>query len=387
MKIAIEEIHKASLKFLSPLTPEETYSIITTEAVRLVNGKEGSILLTENDELKRVYATSRVLHRIKPRKKGIMYSVYKKGEPVILQTKDIEKIHPAIREAKTKSDIAVPLSYRGKAIGVLTVLSRPGVTFSSKELNTLRYFTPLATLAIKKTQLYNETREALEIRDLFIATAAHELRTPLTALNGYIQLLHKKLSPQQTTESKWVNSLRYESNRLTRLVNELLAVNAIQTGEFQVNTGLYSLVEAVERGISEFKFNYPKHTVAFKENNVKVSNLANIDFDKIVQVIVNLLNNAAKFSPTQKPITVAVSKDKKNWIIKIIDQGIGIKKEEIKMIFESFYKGKGNFRGGMGLGLYLTKTIVEEHGGQMRILSNYGKGTTVEIQLPKEASK
>lgn len=381
----LDEIYKASLNFLHPLDTKEMYTIVMAEAARLVGAKDGTILLANgNEELVRVYATSPAMYKIKPRRRGIMYNVFKSGKPVVLTSSQIEKIHPEIKEAAMQTDIVVPLSYKNESIGVLSVFSHRGKTFTDHDLRILTYFAPLATLAIRKTQLHNQIKEALATRDLFIAMASHELKTPLTAIQGYVQLLYRKLALDNSLEAKWVENLRFETSRLTKLINGLLTMNAIQTGKFNIQKSKYSLIETINRAISEFEFSYPKHKVVFHRGHLPSIVLAEIDFDKIVQVVANVLNNAAKFSPPQKKITVALKNNSDFFIISIRDQGAGIAKDDLKRVFESFYKGKNNYQSGMGLGLFLSRNIIKEHGGDMQIDSESGKGTTVKILLPKK---
>src|SRR5690606_7915517 len=102
-----------------------------------------------------------------------------------------------------------------------------------KETDILKLFGSFASLAIKKNELYEETKNALEVRDMFISLASHELRTPLTSINGYIQLLHSRKDKLGHSESKWINELYEESKRLTNLVRELLEVNRIKQGQLQ----------------------------------------------------------------------------------------------------------------------------------------------------------
>jgi K+-sensing histidine kinase KdpD len=126
----------------------------------------------------------------------------------------------------------VPLMNRGKSIGVMSIMSKKK-RFSEKHLEILAYFTPLASLAIRKAQLYEELDKALRTRDLFISMAAHELRTPVTTMYVYTQMLKKKSAKGQKLDSEWVDNLLYEMARLTKLIDELLQVNQIKTGNLR----------------------------------------------------------------------------------------------------------------------------------------------------------
>src|SRR5260221_3851234 len=178
MNDTLEKIYKAGLKFLDPLDPQQTYATIIEEAVKLVKADYGSIALQEDGEFKKVYSTSPVWFKSEVRKKANAYKVFTTGKPIILGASKTNKAHPELDEIGIKSSILIPLSYRKKAIGVLIVNSRKVQHFGENELEVLKLFGSQASLAIRKTQLYNETKQALETRDLFISMAAHELRTP-----------------------------------------------------------------------------------------------------------------------------------------------------------------------------------------------------------------
>lgn len=382
MDKVLEKIYKAGLKFLVPLKAEETYSLIVNEAIKLVKADYGSILLEQKGDLKRVYSSIASLYQIKPRRRGFLYSVFKTRKPSILALKKFARIHPAIRRIGINSDLAVPLSYKNKSIGVLTIISKRKNYFTERDMNVLKLFAQMASLAIRKTQLYDETKKALDDRDLFISMAAHEFRTPITTISGYTQLLYTKLSGSNTAPSRWSQELLAETTRLTSLVNELLEINRIKTGELNYIFRINHLREIIKRVINNTHFTYPNHKIIFNDylgkDDVVIS-----DFDKLIQVVGNLLGNAAKFSPDGKEISLTLRQKTLYFIVTVKDQGIGIPKKDLRKIFEKFSKGTNHSREGIGLGLFLAKSIIEQHHGTIAINSIRGAGTTVEVKLPK----
>jgi signal transduction histidine kinase len=379
----LEKIYKATLKFLVPLTPDETFALISEEAIKLTKANHGSIFLVQDGELERVYATSPYYYNITPRKNGYTYSVFNTKKPLILSSGKIKKIHPEIQNFKAHTDIIVPLVYRNKSIGVLTVMSDKKLNFTPEDLKILMLFSPLACLAIRKTQLYDETRQALETRNQFISMAAHELRTPLTSINGYVQLLHSKLATTDTSEARWVEHLYSESIKMTNLINELLAVNKLKNGQLQYMWSECSLKEISEKAISNFKMTVPERTINVEDKLGENRALVIGDTDKLKQAINNLLDNATKFSPTNSEITVTLSSSKFNYLITIKDLGFGIKENEISKIEEEFYRGSNHNREGMGIGMFLVKSVIKEHKGSINIKSKPGIGTVVQLKLPK----
>lgn len=379
----LEKIYKAGLKFLAPLTIEETYKTIADEAVKLVAADFASILLEEEGELKKVYASAPIGYQVRYRKNGNTLKVFRTGKPIISYVKEWGEDHPHVKERGIKSSIFIPLSYQNKSMGVLVVNSFNNERFTQKELSILSLYGSQASLAIRKTQLYEETRKALEMRDLFISMASHELRTPLTAINGYIQLLMSKMRGKSTQEAKWVEHLSWESIRLTGLIKELLEINRIKSGEFEYHWKECSIRLIINRLAGNFELTHPNYQLVIKDNIKGKNDTVIGDFDKLLQVFTNLVDNAAKFSPKDKPIEVVLKANSAQIGVAVKDCGEGIKEEDIPKIFESFYKGKGHLKEGMGLGLFLANYIIRAHHGSIKVNSKFKKGTTMEVCLPK----
>lgn len=379
----LDRIHKSALKFLVPLTIEETYKLIVHEAVKLTKTHQGSIFLEENGELKRVYASNSILNKIKIRKIGTTYKTFRSQKANVTNATVLEKAHPQFKKMNLKAIVSIPLINQRKSIGVLSVQSRKDKYFTDEQLNSLKIFGSLASLAIRKNQLYEETKMALEARDLFISMAAHELRTPITTISGYAQLLYSKFGEAETPESRWIKELTWETLRLSHLVNELLEVDRIKTGQFQYFFKECSLKEILQRAAADFKITHPEHSLLIKNTIKKNKDIIIGDFDKLLQMILNLLDNAAKFSPPSLSITLKLDSKPSCFTLIVQDKGKGVSKPELPIIFEKYYKGVDTRVEGMGLGLFLVKNIIREHHGEIKISSKLNKGTTIKIKLPK----
>lgn len=385
MDNTIERVYKAGLKFLVPLTPEETYRTIVREAMRLVNGGSGVIVLEKEGQLQTVYkASPKNFPPLKTRKKGFTYRAFKTHKSFVIHSSGFSKAHPELVSAGVQSIAFIPLAYRNKSIGVLIVRSHSGGHFTRNEPLILQLFGSMASLAIRKTQLYDEARKTLETRDLFISMAAHELRTPITTIIGYSQLLATKFPKDQNPESRWIEELCWEANRLKDLVNELLETNRIKNGhQFHYIFSECHVVEVLNRAISAFNFDHQGRKLHFNNTLKEGEDKLVGDFDRLFQMISNLLDNAAKFSPPDKMIQVTMKANTSYLIIRVKDSGYGIENKILPRIFERFYRGDKNAPEGMGLGLFLAKNIVTQHRGDINIRSKIGKGTTIEIRLPR----
>jgi signal transduction histidine kinase len=380
----LEKINDSAVQLLAIQSLEELCKIIVEEAKNLVDAEYGSIYLIKKDKLERVYATVEFLNHMKPRKNGSVQKTFHGGTVAILQQENLQKVRPELIRQGINSMITIPLSYKTNSIGVLTFYSRDNESFLSDEAHILTLFGSIASLAITKAQLYDKTTKALQMRDRFISLASHELRTPLTSINGYIQLLHRRMAHNtDSIESRWVKELYIESIRMTNLVKELLDINRIKQGQLAFVFSEVSIKEVIEKAIERFQLLNPDHPITFT-NTITDNNYTVIgDYDKLVEMVTGLLNNAGKFSKPHLEISVSLTATPRTLHLSINDQGKGMSKQDLAGIFEGFYKSNhaGN-KDGMGVGLLLAKHIVTHHRGKIRIRSQEDKGTTVAIALP-----
>ncbi|EKD91451.1 MAG: multi-sensor signal transduction histidine kinase [uncultured bacterium] len=379
----LETINKSGLRLLEPLTLSETYEIIVKEAIRLVDAAYGSLTLISGDKFSQVYSTLPIT--VKRRKKGFTYKALKSRKILIVNTEKTDgflKLYPDYQNLGIKSVVLIPLFYKKEAIGVLAINSFRSEHFNKRELDILQLFGSFATLAIRKNQLYDEVKKALEIRDLFISMAAHELRTPLTSVNGYIQLLRSKQTNSNTPESRWIEQLYGESLRMTSLVNELLEINRIRSGKLNFILKECHVGQLIRKIENDLKVSYPNRKFVIEDQTGDRSDLVIGDSDKISQALFNLVENAIKFSPESTPVVMNLKNKSGNLIVQVKDKGVGIPKKDLDLIFRAFQQGEHS-REGLGLGLYLVNNIVENLRGNIKISSKINKGTTVEVIFPQ----
>ena len=379
----LETINKSGLRLLEPLTLSETYEIIVKEAIRLVDAAYGSLTLISGDKFSQVYSTLPIT--VKRRKKGFTYKALKSRKILIVNTEKTDgflKLYPDYQNLGIKSVVLIPLFYKKEAIGVLAINSFRSEHFNKRKLDILQLFGSFATLAIRKNQLYDEVKKALEIRDLFISMAAHELRTPLTSVNGYIQLLRSKQTNSNTPESRWIEQLYGESLRMTSLVNELLEINRIRSGKLNFILKECHVGQLIRKIENDLKVSYPNRKFVIEDQTGDRSDLVIGDSDKISQALFNLVENAIKFSPESTPVVMNLKNKSGNLIVQVKDKGVGIPKKDLDLIFRAFQQGEHS-REGLGLGLYLVNNIVENLRGNIKISSKINKGTTVEVIFPQ----
>ncbi|RJQ27812.1 hypothetical protein C4577_00610 [Candidatus Parcubacteria bacterium] len=379
----LEKINKSALNFLEPLTYEETGKIVVRELMEVVDGEDATMVLPIKNTFKVFFPTSEKIGKIKPRDKGYAYRALNEQIPFMIHLEEMSKPHPEIIKQGVKSTLFIPLSYKKQSIGALVVFFYKDRKMSQEELDILNLYGSLATLALRKAQLHQETNRALEARDLFMSIASHEFRTPLTSINGYAQLLYNKLSKDNSTEVKWAKIVYEEGVRLTNLIKELLDVNRIKAGQMQYFLRENSILDIVNRVVYGFRFEHPGRKLIFKNSLSSQNTFVIGDYDKLVQVFNNLLENAVKFSSPEEPIFMSLYLRDPNFVIEIVDKGKGIDRKDINRIFEGFQKADSGIDEGMGIGLFLAKNIIEKHKGSIKVQSKLNKGTKVRILLPQ----
>lgn len=221
----------------------------------------------------------------------------------------------------------------------------------------------------------------------FLNIASHELRTPLTSIKGSLSLLKTGLSTFPPEKSaKLFEIAENETDRLIRLINDLLDLAKIEAGKLPLEKDWIAIDELIEKtlysleGISKTA----KVSLAYKSGQFK---LVEVDQDKVQQVLTNLVSNAIKYSPDNGTVTVHVEIDKSNHLrIEIRDQGEGISPDDQKLIFEKFRQATGPSNPivkGTGLGLAIARAVIEEHDGVIGVHSQLGKGSTFYFTLPE----
>ncbi|MDH4218716.1 MAG: HAMP domain-containing histidine kinase [Candidatus Aminicenantes bacterium] len=226
-----------------------------------------------------------------------------------------------------------------------------------------------------------------EMRSQFVSSVSHELKTPLTAIRMFAETLRLGRSKDTKTQNEYLDTIVNESQRLTRLLNNVLDFSKIERGRRLYRPELASLYEIVESAARAME--YPLSQQGFRLDVQTEEGLpkVRVDRDAIEQALLNLLHNAMKYSGESKEIGLHMKKKDGHALIQVIDQGIGIGPQEQKRIFEKFYRipSPENERiVGTGLGLALVSHIVEAHGGSLELESASGKGSTFSIYLPLE---
>jgi signal transduction histidine kinase/GAF domain-containing protein len=221
-------------------------------------------------------------------------------------------------------------------------------------------------------------------KDEFLSVASHELRTPLTTIKGYTQLLAQTVNDLASEERMtYLNAVLGEVDRMMGLISELLDVSRIETNRLQIDPQPIRWLEFIERRVSAFRVQNPQRRLNFSASLDETKLL--VDPDRMRQVVDNLLSNAIKYSGETSDIDVHVEQTDGHMLTAVIDHGIGIPRDEIPKLFERFHRARNvssRYYGGLGLGLYIAKAIIEAHQGLIAVDSEEGQGARFTIRLP-----
>lgn len=240
-------------------------------------------------------------------------------------------------------------------------------------------------------------REVNQRMDEFLSIASHELKSPLTVVRGniqlaerHLQLVHDSATPEQQKTFDTVTNLLHladqQVSRINRLVSDLLDLSRVQTGKMKMYLKPWKLASIVHAVIEEQRVAHPKRVFHVEIPTQETITLV-VDADRIGQVITNYLSNAVKYSAAEKPIEVRLSTDGTTARVAVRDEGPGLPEDQQERIWERFHqvqdiKEPGGAVTGLGLGLHISKMIIEQHGGQVGVESVPGKGATFWFTLP-----
>jgi len=236
----------------------------------------------------------------------------------------------------------------------------------------------------KIKQAEEEIKKAMALRSQFISMVSHELRTPLAAIKGGVDLiLSERKGPLNKEQKEFLDISKRNVDRLARLINSVLDYQKLDAGRMEFNMEKGDINELISDVSKQMEPLIKEKGLVLRISLGTDIPRINFDKDKIEQVFMNLINNALKF--TEKgSVTVTTSKDDNTVKVTVKDTGIGMSVDSLGRLFEPFRTTK---KGGMGLGLTISRKIIEKHGGSIRVESAPGAGTTFIVKLPAEATE
>jgi signal transduction histidine kinase len=226
-------------------------------------------------------------------------------------------------------------------------------------------------------------REIDKMKSEFLSNVSHELRTPLQSIGGFTKLIMNGQVPDPATQQEFLQIIDREALHLGNLINSLLDMSRLEAGRFQINRKLIPVRDYFTDPVKSFYSLARDKNITLSENIPEQLPEMEVDGERLRQVVINLLGNAIKFSDPGGSVTIKVEKQKDQMLFQVSDHGIGISEAAKAHLFERFFRAEGEMvRGGTGLGLYISKQIIEAHGGRIWADSKLGEGSTFSFTLP-----
>ncbi len=396
---AIESVVSRSLNL------EEIFNVALSKALEVTGTEAGTLYSLEGDVLHLeafIGFSSEFKEKalIRDIGEGIPGIAAQLKKPITMDISQFPSpfLRPYVEKEGLVSFIGTPLMSKGKVVGALALGTKKKRTFTQDDLDLLFSIGNVIGIAVENARLYKESKENLQklqkayeelqildkMKDEFISNVSHELKTPLVSIKGYGELLYdEKLKGRLDEQKKSFEAIIRNADRLTRLIDSILFISRLQAGKIEFKFEPLNVDEIVQLCISDFKSMIDKKQIIFEKDIPEISKVKG-DKDRFIELITNLLDNAVKFTPVGGKISIKAWDEGENVHLMVSDSGIGIPGDIIPKLFMRFYQVDASASrkyGGTGLGLYITKTIVDAFGGKIWIESEVGKGTIVHLLL------
>ena len=304
--------------------------------------------------------------------------------------------------------VAAPMLKQNKLVGAIVLTRRESRPFTEGQINLLTTFANQAAIALDNVHLFQEIKNRTQelaryneeikmaneklkeldrLKSSFVSNVSHELRTPLTAIEGLADnLLDGVTGPLTTKQASYMFGIRESTARLERLINDLLDLSVIEAGKTELKPTSFSMMGLLREVTDTLKPMAEQKQITVEIGSANGHSMAWADRDKVTQVLTNLIGNAVKFTPNLGKVSMLVSPTKNAWLqVSISDTGPGIPPGEAGKIFDEFYQmshpGREKSKG-VGLGLAISKKLVEMHGGKIGVESVVGRGSSFSFTVP-----
>ena len=297
-----------------------------------------------------------------------------------------ERLHETAARGEPAFDAANSLAFAPLRLGVRSMgaIGLSSATLSHESLDALSTLIAIAverTRAIESIGKAEGARESEKLRSAILDSIAHEFRTPLTAIKASVtSLLSRGLD--ENSQHELLTVINEESDRMNHLVEEATQMARLESKQVELDLKPHPIEEAIDRAIELDKKIIAAHPV--EVDVAKNLPAVNYDLELVVNVILQLLENAAKYSAADSPIHIAATGSEGKIMVSVADHGPGIDDFEQELIFDKFFRGKDNRQSvqGTGMGLAIAKAVVEAHGGEINVLSQLGHGSVFSFTLP-----
>jgi PAS domain S-box-containing protein len=289
-----------------------------------------------------------------------------------------------VRELAPRSLVVVPLRSRQEVLGTVSfVRTALSPQFDEADLELAEELGRRAALAVENARLYDRARGATRARDDMLGVVSHDLRNPIhTVFMSAAFLLELLPEEGRKAERTQVAIIRRAAERATRLIQDRLDITHIESGRLSLQPAPYPAAAIVAEALEQAAMQAAERGIALQRGVVDDGARVLADRDRVVQALGNLIGNALKFTPAGGRVTVSVERGAGEVRISVADTGPGIAADQVPHLFDRYWQANRADRRGVGLGLSIVKAIAEAHGGEVRVRTEEGAGTTFTLVLP-----
>lgn len=378
----LERLLSISRQLNSTLEMRPLLQLIVDSARDLTNADGASILLMENDGNLRFAAAAgpdaNLLEIAEvPLDGSIAGWVVRNGKMIVVEDVPSDPRRYVIKTVDpAQSLLAVPMIFGDQIIGVLeSVTMKARHRFTHQDTETLETLASIAAVAVQNARLFEQSD--------WVAEVVHEIRTPLTAILSYADLLQRPNLDEKMRE-KFITIIQNETQRVNNLATQFLDLARLESGRIRMARSPLNIAEIIELCANIIRPSIEKHQQQLKIDMSQSLPATFGDDQRIHQVLLNLLSNAVKYSNSGDTITIKASVVSQDIVVAVSDTGPGIAADQLPHLFHKFARLPGKERKvtGTGLGLVISRQIVEAHNGQMWVESELGQGSTFYFSLP-----
>lgn len=400
----LEALSEVGEAVSSSLDADEVLRTIVTVAVELTGTDGGSLMEYDEDtqlfSVRTAFGTSPlVLEALRSSRIHLDETLVGRAclSRTPLQVEDLARAEldphlSVLYAAGWRSVVVAPMLRSDRVVGALVVRRMTPGPFSEETCDLIAAFASQSAIALTNARLYQqlelqsaELAEASQHKSEFLASMSHELRTPLNAVIGFSEvLLERMFGDLNERQEDYLRDILNSGRHLLALLNDVLDLSKVEAGQMELDPSTFDVAEALGYALSMVRERAANHRIALHLDVAEGVRLVQADELRFKQIMLNLLSNAVKFTPDGGRVAVTAEAVHADLVVTVSDTGVGIAPAEQERIFDSFQQGGRTARKveGTGLGLTLTKRIVELHGGRLWVKSELGHGSTFGFSIP-----
>ncbi len=388
-------LYEAGKEISTSLSLEATANVIVDQVTNLTGAKSTILFLhdTETGDFVAEAGSGMDEERVKTLRfsmgEGLHGQAVRGAQPMLLKNVgENVGVESFLTELNASSVVIIPLLSNESVMGAITAVNRDSGPFTPDDQEVLMMFASQASIALINAILYERTKEMDRMKSEFVAVVSHEVRTPLTSIKGSLELLgDERFHVLPPPQKELLHICQANTERLIGLINDILDFSKLEASKFSLSFETFDLGKIVPEAVEHIRSLAGMKGISIDVHVEGSAGVMEADPMRITQVVTNLLGNAIKFSQEKSRIEVWARGTDDEVTVFVRDFGKGINQRDISRLFQRFAQldtSTTRRAGGTGLGLVISKGIVEQHGGRIWVESGMGKGSTFYFSIPRQ---